>query len=289
MTGVALVVNANASGAPRGRRLDELIGALRAAGADVDVELTHSIEELGDVWTRSDGRRLVLAGGDGSVHAVANLEGPSRDIALIPSGRANNVAHSVGIPTDPLHAATLAAAGDVRPLDLIEARTPDRRYVVVESVSAGFLAVARTRYRGRNSADLRAGIAAGARALASFHPYAVRVAGPDGEEELSLGQLFVANLPLYEFGLRVAPHAVATDATLDLVGIEAAGRRAVLPMLVRLRRGTHMRHPGTHVWRAAGVVLSSNGSSPIVADSTDLGFGPVELTAMRGALRLVRP
>jgi diacylglycerol kinase (ATP) len=156
-------------------------------------------------------------------------------------------------------------------------------------VSVGFLAQARVRYHGRNSADMLAGVRAGATALARFHPCAASVTEPDRSLTMHVAQLFVANLSLYEFGLQVAPHADPTDAALDLVAIHAPTRRHVLRMLVELRRGTHLSHPNVRAWRAPQATIDTNGSSPVVADSTDLGSGPVQLGALPAALRLVRP
>ena len=284
-----VVANGNASGAATAVPTGDLVAALRRAGADVELEHTGTLDELAAVLRMDDGRRLVLVGGDGTVHAAANLGGEQRDLALIPAGRANNIARSLGIPVDWRRAAELAVRGEVRPIDLIEARATDRSQLVVEGVSVGFLAQARVRYHGRNSADVLAGVRAGAAALARFHPLAARVAGPNGAETLHLSQLFVANLPLYEFGLRVAPHADPVDVTLDLVAIDAPTRRGVLRMLLDLRRGTHLRRPNVHTWRAPCATIETNGCSPIVADSTDLGTGPVHLRAVPAALRLVRP
>jgi diacylglycerol kinase (ATP) len=282
-----VVVNGNCSGIDR--RAAGLLELLRSTGADADLVHTTTLADFARVWRDAEGRRLVLVGGDGTVHAAVNLSGPPRDLALIPAGRANNIAHSLGIPLDWEHAAHLAVNGDVRPVDLIEARSPEQRRLVVEGLSVGFLAQARVRYHGRNSADVLAGLRAGTAALARFHPLAARVEGPWGVEALHLSQLFVANLPLYEFGLKVAPQADPTDATLDLVGIDAPTRRAVLRMIVDLRRGTHLGRPNVHVWRAERARIGTNGCSPIVADSTNLGCGPVELRTAVGALRLVRP
>jgi len=284
-----LIVNTNASGIERRIPRDALLAALRGAGAEVELQPTATVEELAAAWADDDGRRLVLVGGDGTVHAAARLGGPRREVALIPAGRANNVARSLGIPLDWRGAAHLAATGEPHPIDLMEARTGVGSRIVIESVSVGFLAQARVRYHGRNSADLSAGLRAGAGALAGFHPFAVRVAGPSGEEILELAQLFVANLPLYEFGLHVAPAADPTDATLDVVGISGRSRRAVLEMLYDLHRGKDLRHLGVHLWRSPNVSIQTDGCSPIVADSTDLGSGPVELRTLPAALRLVRP
>jgi diacylglycerol kinase (ATP) len=282
-----VVVNRNASGhAPRPH---DLVLALRDEGADVELEHTETLDDLAAVWRIDDGRRLVLVGGDGTVHAAANLAGGPREIAVVPAGRANNVAHSLGIPCEWKRAAELAVRGEPRPIDLIEARSGDDRRIVVEGVSVGFLAQARVRYHVRNSGDLAAGMRAGATALARFHPCAARVTEPGRSETLHFGQLFVANLSLYEFGLRVAPQANPTDATLDLVAIAVRSRRAVLRMLVELRRGTHLSHPNVHAWRSPRARIETNGSSPIVADSTDMGTGPVALRAVPAALHLVRP
>lgn len=288
--GVALrvIVNANASGG-RHFPLDALLATLLDEGATVDLRRTETLEELQEIWREHEGHRLVLVGGDGSVHAAANLGGPPREVALIPAGRANNVARSLGIPLGWREAALLAARGEARPVDLIEARSPGRRRVVVESVSVGFLAQARVRYHGRNSADLAAGLRAGAGALAHFHPFATAVSAPGRCESLELAQVFVANLPLYEFGLHVAPEADPTDSTLDVVGFAGHSRLAVLRMLVDLHRGKHLRHEGVHLWRAPAVSLLTDGFSPIVADSMDLGTGPVRLRALPAALHLVRP
>jgi diacylglycerol kinase (ATP) len=266
-----------------------LVLALRDEGADVELEHTESLDDLAAVWRMDDGRRLVLVGGDGTVHAAANLAGGPREIAIIPAGRANNVAHSLGVPCEWKRAAELAARGEPRPIDLIEARSGDDRRMVVEGVSVGFLAQARVRYHARNSSDVVAGVRAGAAALSRFHPCAARVTEPGRSETLHFAQLFVANLSLYECGLRVAPQADATDATLDLVAIAVPSRRAVLRMLVELRRGTHLAHPNVHAWRAPSATIDTNDSSPIVADSTDMGTGPVTLQAVPAALHLVRP
>ena len=287
---VRVIVNANASATLTPAERDALVGALRETGADVDLVLTHSLAELAAVWNDDDGRRLVLVGGDGTIHAAANTAGPPRDVALIPAGKANNIARSTLIPRDRRLAARLAVRGAVRPLDLIEARTAQRRRLVCESVSVGFLAQARVRYHGRNSADVVAALRAGGGALRAFRPLGAHVTTPGGgDETLSLSQLFVANLPFYEFGLRVAPQADPTDATLDLIGIDAPTRLAVLRMIGELRRGRHLPYHGMHAWRARTETISTDGLSPIVADSENLGTGPVQLRTVPAALRLVRP
>ena len=283
-----LVANAKASGLADGNLVEEAVDALRARGARVDARLTETLEELEATIAGADGR-VVLLGGDGTVHAVANLPGSLPELALLPAGRANNVARSLGIPLELAAAAALAVDGAARPIDAVDARSDSRRYRAVEGVSVGFHALARVKYRADNSAALLHGLTVGLETLWKFRPVNVVVLSNGERQVLTVGQLFVSNLPLYGFGLRVAPAAEPADGELDVVTIEAATRRSLVAMIPRLRRGTHYGHPGVRTWRASHVRIDPAGASPVVADSTDLGSGPVELTVVPGALEVVAP
>jgi diacylglycerol kinase (ATP) len=284
---LVLVVNANASGV---RRDPELVSraafALRGAGAQVELRVTESVTELAEVAS-DPGRRLVLLGGDGTVHSFANLPFADAEAALLPVGGANNIARSLGIPLDLARAAALAVRGSARSLDLIEARSPERRVLAVEGISVGFHAVARARYSAVNSTDVRAAVGAGFSAIRAYHPVPVALE-LDGDAELApLGQLFVANLPYYGPRLAVAPDADPADGLLDVVRIPARGRLDTVAALASLRRGRDPRDLSRT--RAGRVRISTGGRSPVIADTTDLGTGPVDLAIRPAALRIVVP
>lgn len=285
---VLLVANGKASGVGNGAIIDEAVRALRAHGADVELHRTASLAQLPTAIEETDSR-VVLLGGDGTLHAVANLPGPLPELALLPAGRANNVARSLGIPLELDRAAALAVHGAARPLDAIDAQAGPRRYRAVEGVSVGFHAMARVKYRADNSAALLHGLTVGLETLRKFRPVEVVVESNGEREVLTVGQLFASNLPLYGFGLRVAPEADPADGELDLVTIEAPTRRSLVATIPRLRRGTHSRLPGVRTWRASHVRIDPAGASPVVADSTNLGSGRVELTLVPGALEVVTP
>jgi diacylglycerol kinase (ATP) len=282
-----LVANGNASGLQRRPQLvEDSARLLRSAGARVETLVTTTLEELEGVLAGAE-RRVVLLGGDGSLHAAANASGPKPELALIPGGKANNVARSLDVPLDPQAAARLAVEGRAHPIDVIEARTATRRYLAVEGVSVGFHALARSQYKATNSADTAAGIRAGLRALARFEPMTMAV-GLDGACELMrLTQLFVVNMPLFGPGLRVAPAADPADGLLDVVALEGGGRLSLLPLAARLRRGSHLGTEGVRSFRAHSVRISTRGASPVIADSTDLGSDTVELTIAPQALEIV--
>ena len=281
-----LVANGNASGLTRHPELvQDSARLLRSAGARVESLVTSTLDELAYVLASAE-RRVVLLGGDGSLHAAANTPGHKPELALIPGGKANNVARSLGIPLDLDAAARLAVEGRAHPIDAIAAQTATRRHLAVEGVSVGFHALARSQYRAKNSADTAAGIRAGLGAFTRFEPMTMAV-GLDGSCELMrLSQLFVVNMPLFGPGLRVAP-ADPTDGLLDVVAIEGGGRLSLLPLAARLRRGTHLGTDGVRSFRASTVRISTRGVSPVIADTTDLGSDTVELSVVPQALELV--
>jgi diacylglycerol kinase (ATP) len=232
-------------------------------------------------------RRVVLVGGDGSLHAAANSAFEA-ELALIPAGGANNIARSLGIPADLRAAARLAVEGRARPVDAIAASTATRRYLAVEGVSIGFHALARTNYRAKNSADVLAGVRAGVGALARFEPFAVCLSLDGSSRIVPISQLFVANMPLFGPGLQVAPGADPADGVLDVTVIEARSRRSLLALAPQLRRGTHVTRADVRTFRAQTVRIATGGRSPVIADTTDLGRETVELSVVPRAFDLVR-
>jgi diacylglycerol kinase (ATP) len=281
-----LVANANASGlVSRPELVEAAATLLRSRGAGVQLRLTSSPEEVGELLSESE-RRVVLLGGDGTLHAAANVPGQKPELALLPAGRANNVARSLGIPTDLAQAARLAVEGSSTPLDGIVARSDGRRYVAVEGVSVGFHAIARSGYHATNSADVGAAVRTGAEAFARFRPIAVGLEVDGDVEVLRTAQLFVVNTPRFGPGLRVAP-ADPADGLLDLVSIDVPGRRQLAVRLAQLRRGTHLGKAGVRHLRAQRIRIATGGSSPIIADTTNLGSGTVDLAVMPGAISLV--
>jgi diacylglycerol kinase (ATP) len=284
-----LVANANASGLERGTEIVERAASiLHGLGAGVETRWTESPAELDELVSEEE-RRVVLVGGDGTLHAVANISGHTPEVALLPRGRANNIAHALGLPLGLRAAAVLAVEGRSRPLDGISVDAPDLSMTAVEGVSVGYHAEARARYRGVNSADTAAGVAAALGAFARFEPVSVALE-LDGQLEIRrLGQLFVVNFPFFGPRLPVAPGADPGDGVLEVVELGATSRASLAVALTRLRRGTHVGRHGVRVRHARRIRVATRTGSPVVADTTILGADPVTLTVRPNAIDLVAP
>ncbi len=283
----SVIVNGRASGSvDASDLLAEVVDHVRAAGATADGLVTHDEDELRAALERAGDRRAVLVGGDGTLHTALNLPIELPELALVPAGRANNVARALGIPSDAGAAARLAVKGPAAALDTLLVESSGRSTYTLEALSAGLQADARGRYNGQNSADLAAGVRALANAMRSYHPYPVDLE-IDGEQAFagSAGQVFLANMPYFGFGFRVDPYADPSDGLLEAIVLEAASRASAAKLLISVYRGHHLQRAGVHVRRGRRARLS--GPLPMASDGEPLGIGSATITIDPDRLRLV--
>jgi diacylglycerol kinase (ATP) len=287
-----LVVNGRASGVPEpGRMAAELAAMLAEYEVGVDLAVTFEPRDLWEALAEAAAaeRRAVLVGGDGSVHAAANAPlARLPELALVPAGRANNIARALRIPTDRAGAVAVAARASARPLDTLLVRTPERTVHAVEAVSAGFQAEARLDYDAENSGDLRQGLSVLAHAVQGFEPYRIRARLDRGDLNSSRGaQLFLSNLPYFGFGFEVDPGADPADGHLEAILIEASHRRTLLRLLGAAYGGRHLGHPGVRRVRTSRARLTE--PLPLVADAEPLGTTTATVTVAPAHLRVAAP
>jgi diacylglycerol kinase (ATP) len=264
------------------------VAVLEEHGARASAVVTHSESELWDVLRSAQAldQRVVLVGGDGTVHAAANS--PLRrlpELALVPTGRANNVARALGIPTSRAGALAVAAEAAARPVDALRVATPDRFVYAVEAVSAGFQAEARAGYEAENSADLVQGLRTLLRAVRRFRPYAASLdLGAGRMRSRDAAQIFLSNLPYFGFGFEVDPGADPSDGRLEAILIEARGRSRLLRLLAAARRGRHIGRRGVRRESASRARLTE--PLPLVADAVPLGVTTATVSVEPARLRV---
>ena len=284
-----VAVNGRASGLPDPQATGrELVAVLEELGAEAEAAVTLDEQDLWELLRDAAalGRRVVLVGGDGTVHAAANA--PLRslpELALVPSGRANNIARALGIPTSRVEALAVAAAAPARPVDALRVATPERSLYAVEAVSAGFQAEARAAYRADNSADLRQGLRALLGALRRYRPYGMTVEVDGSSVRSGDGaQLFLSNLPYFGFGFEVAPGADPADGRFEAILLEARSRRRLVRLLAAARRGRHIGRRGVRRQAARRARLTE--PLPLVADALPLGTTTATVNVAPARLRM---
>ena len=240
--GFLVVVNSSAGTADR-ERVEAAVAALNATNT-AELETTEDLAALDAALARLDGRVLVVAGGDGSMHAAVGslwrsgaLGGTT--IGLVPLGTGNDLAAGLEIPEDPVEAAKVCLGASAADLDLI---TTDAGEVVVNASHAGLGAVAADhseRFKDRLGplAYPVGALIAGVRESG----WDLRVT-LDGRVVHEGGALMigVANAPSIGGGTRLVPPALPGDGLLDLIVVSAVTAAARVAFGIALRDGLHL-------------------------------------------------
>jgi len=239
----------------------------------VEVCATAGPGELDGALHRAGSRRVVVAGGDGSLHAVvAALHrrhelGPDRVLGLLPLGTGNDFARTVGIPLDPVEAAQSLIDGVVRRMDLL---VDEVGQIVVNQVHLGAGAEAgrkgapwkeRLGAIGVGPVNLgRLGYPIGA-VLSAIDPPSLRLrVEVDGEviNDVDHRVLMVAlgNGATVGGGLELTPDADPGDGRIDVMIARPKGTLGRLAYVGRLGIGTHATHQDVITLRAKTVTVS---------------------------------
>ncbi|HEV2088907.1 MAG TPA: YegS/Rv2252/BmrU family lipid kinase [Cryptosporangiaceae bacterium] len=256
-----LVVVNGSAGTAEQEAVDRALTVL-IAGAGVEVAATGDLDELAKALARRDGRRVVVVGGDGSLHAAlqalhdADALDPAEPLGLVPLGTGNDLARTTGIPLDPAEAAAVALTGRARPLDLA---VDDTGTVLVNAAHVGIGAEAgRWAHAWKPALGVAAyplgAVAAGV--VTAGVPLAVEideamVQRPD-HPVLMVG---IANGGTIGGGAPLAPDATPDDGLLDIVIASGAGPLERVGYALDLRAGDHTGRDDVTVYRARTVTV----------------------------------
>lgn len=257
-----LVITNDEAGSSGAADLDEVVSVL-AGSYDVEVVQTADLDSLAATLSKRRGRDLVVIGGDGSLHAVADtlhragdLHGPT--VGLIPQGTGNDFARTLGLPLEPAPAAAVVVAGHRRRVDLM---IDDSDRVVVNAVHAGVGADAgqaarRWKWLGRPGYLVGAFLAGLTARGSKIRVVADGEVLADGNRRLL--QVGLGNGAHIGGGVQLIPEADPTDGLADVLVSFAVQPIDRVLYGFHLRRGTHEDRDDVLVTRATSVTLSGS-------------------------------
>jgi YegS/Rv2252/BmrU family lipid kinase len=236
------------------------------------VQATSNPGELNSALHRAGSRRIVVAGGDGSLHAVVTTLYRRNDLknavlGILPLGTGNDFARTNDIPLDVEEAAQVLVDGRPRSMDLIVDEVGE---IVVNNVHAG--AGAQASRRGAKWKDRLHAIGVGNLNLgklgypigalsAAVKPPFIRVrVEVDGEVIVDLDKpilmVAVGNGANVGGGTELTPHADPGDGKIDVMISRAIGPFARIGYGAKLVIGRHPERDDVAYLRATTVSVS---------------------------------
>jgi YegS/Rv2252/BmrU family lipid kinase len=263
---------------------------LRAQSLAYRVVQTESLEHGIDEARRGAdaGEVPVVMSGDGLVGQIGGaLAGTDATLGIVPGGRGNDLARVLGIPSDPVQAVRVLAAGEGRKIDVGDAN--GRRFLGV--ASCGFDSEAN---RIANETRLVRGnlvyAYAAIRALIAWRAARFTLVLDGGDRLVYDGySVAAANSRAFGGGMFVAPHAELDDGRLDVITVSDVSKLRYVRGLPKAFKGTHLANEEVGEHRAATVEISADRNFAVYADGEHLTDLPATVTVLPGALRVLAP
>ena len=288
VTGALVVANADAGSTERAE-VDGAVARL-AAGAATELRWTDDADALDDAIAALDGRVLVVAGGDGSIHlavqrlaALGALE--EATVGLVPLGTGNDLARTLGTVDRPPGEGILE--GHERAIDLLR---DDEGTLVVNMAHLGLGVPASRRAGGlkRTLGPLAYPVGAVV-AAARSGPWDLTVRVDD--EVLHEGAAIavaVANGQTAGGGTRFAPGADPSDGVAEVVVFPHGSLAARGATAVALQRGRHLERSDVPRARGRQVVIEGAAAANVDGELED-ARDRHRYEVLPGALRLLLP
>lgn len=277
-------------------RCAALAAPLREALPDVPLVLPDNVAAARQrLLAPPEGSRVLVAGGDGTVHQLLPaLVARRLQLALLPGGTGNDLARALGLARLSWREALAhAQRAPASAMDLGEITTPEGgAQLFMSSLTAGFDAAiairaqaapnwlrGQPRYLWATLSEVR-----------RLRVYPLRVEA-DGQL-LHDGPLLFAsslNTPSYGSGMPAAPGARVDDGELQLLRVGAFGRAGALAMMPLLLTGLHLRHAKVALGSFKSLRLTSPAPVPLAVDGEPLpSAADIDVRVLPQALSVVR-
>ncbi|MFI4862233.1 MAG: diacylglycerol/lipid kinase family protein [Phycisphaerales bacterium JB063] len=280
---------------------------LRGAAAAYAGLVCHETEDAADMRRQiasavAEGvGRVVVAGGDGTIHLAVNALLASRGegepgaegaalpvLGIVPLGTANDLAKSLGLPMRPEAALEVALGEAVRAIDVLRLDRGDGQVCYAVNAVTGGLSV---EIHEQLDDEVKKWWGGFAYAKAMFE-----VLGDAPEQDVTVDAggvswrgdafgLVVANGPRAG-GQTLVPVAAADDGQAEAVLVCAPAGGERLKLLAEFAAGVHLDSPRVRWERAGRIEVRAQPPMPLIADGERCGQTPVRIDVLCGAVRV---
>jgi diacylglycerol kinase (ATP) len=258
----------------------------------------RQLTELARDAVAAGARLLVVVGGDGTVHEVANgVAGADEvEIAVIPRGTGRDFVRTFGIPRKLGDAIDVARSGRSRTIDL--GRAAYRSWAGEEetghfaNVASAGMSGAVAKRANETTKALGGKISYAWATLAVFarwDPDEMKVTVDGAERTGRMHDVIVANGRFLAGGMKICPEAEPDDGLFDVLEIGDVTKRELAVSLPRIYRGTHLPHPKAELLRGHTVTIDAERPVPLQLDGEQPGTTPARFEIVPAALRVRVP
>ena len=280
-----VVVNPKASRAEQ--LLGPALGMLAMEGFELETRLPPDRVALAEV-IRNEAKALdgvVIAGGDGTVNgALPALLDVGRPFGILPIGTANDLALTLGIPTDPTAAAATIVAGHTRRIDL--GKVNEVHFLNVASIGLSVDIAQRQDPELKQQWGVLSYAVAAISTLGEAEKFHATIRCDNDREDVEAFQIAVGNGVHYGGGMKIAPDAAIDDGFLDVYALATRTVADLVVLAPTLLTGKQGARDDVIVMRGRKVSIETPSPMPVNTDGEVTTETPAVFSVIREALEV---
>ena len=232
---------------------------------------------------------FVVCGGDGTTSSVARaLVGTNATLGIIPTGTRNNIALSLGIPTDIPSAIAILRNGKKTKVDIGMCTCDGIGTSFIELCSVGLFSALFD-----SGDDIQHGniarIGDFLTTLTSTPPSDIHLTLDDKQEIQQLGHIvLISNMPYIGTHYQVGVENSFQDGLLDVLFSADLSKLDLIGCVMKGASSTN-DDPRIQHYRVKKIAIDTNPPMPIMADGVTIGAGSVQIEVLKHALHVMIP
>jgi YegS/Rv2252/BmrU family lipid kinase len=282
-----LVILNPAAHSDRAKRSRARVEAL-AHGCTVTASASAAqAEELARNAVQEGFSKVVAAGGDGTIHAVANgLAGSCATLGLLPIGTVNVFAIELGLPINNLGMCwNIIEAGHTRLVDLPSAN--GKYFVQLAGVGLDAQVVKETSAALKRNFGPLSYLISAAQIAARRPPRLFIESANTAVNEASF--VLIGNGRRYGGPFPFFKHAALDDGLLDVVAFKQVGYLEIIKYLQDVFFSSDIRLPEVEYFQTERLRITTDQDVPVELDGELVGNCPVEFVLREHRLRVLAP
>lgn len=284
-----LILNPTAGNGKAQKLFDAISPYLAQEEVEV-VRTTHAghATELAREVSDQDDLTVISLGGDGTHHEVINGLMPAAKaiFAVLPAGTGNDFVRLLSYPKTPRDMLETALRGREMRLDIGQVNS--EYFLTVSGVGFDAEVAGWVNQHDKHGNGTWIFVRGILRHLVRYQSADMTVQRDSVTQSEKTFLLAVGNSPYYAGGMQICPGAQADDGLFHVVWVHDLPRPSVLPLLVRVFRGTHINHRAVQSFVAERLFVDGPAHMLVHADGEIVGHLPVTFTILPQAIRVRR-
>ena len=283
-----LLANPNARQVKKG--FSKAINNLQELGLEILYKETESPLDVGRLISkhRDAVDFVIIAGGDGTLNlAVEALVETGLPLAILPLGTANDLAKTLGIPSELEAACRAIASGKKHYIDL--GSVNGKYFLNVASIGLSVEIARKLTKEVKHRWGVFAYAITALRTLLKSELFSAEIRCEGGSETVKTLQIAIGNGRHYGGGMTIAHDASIDDQRLDLYSLEIKHCWQLIALLPALQFGKYEKTFGIRALSGSEIEVITTQAYPINTDGEVTAYTPARFRVIPEALAVIIP